>query len=129
MSTTLKYLGRRTSEPIDELDTFPAPPGLDLVTMTSDELTSLCPVTGQPDFYVARIEYEPDGLCIESKSLKLYLWHFRNQGVFCEQLAVAIRDKVVETVQPRSCTVRLTQKARGGVTIDATSSYRRMTGG
>ncbi len=119
----LKYLGRRSTEPIDELDTFPAPAGLGVVTMTSDELTALCPVTGQPDFYTITIDYTPGPLCIESKSLKLYLWHFREQGVFCEQLAVDIRDTVVETIQPRSCTVTLVQKARGGITITAVSSY------
>lgn len=118
-----KYLGKRSTQPIDELDTFPAPAGLDAVMMTSDELTALCPVTGQPDFYTVTIEYAPGPLCIESKSLKLYLWHFREQGVFCEQLAVDIRDKVIATIQPRSCTVTLVQKARGGIMISAVSSY------
>lgn len=118
-----KYLGQRSTQPIDELDTFPAPAGLGAVTMTSDELTALCPVTGQPDFYTATIEYVPGPLCIESKSLKLYLWHFREQGVFCEQLAVDIRDKVVATIHPSACTVTLVQKARGGIVITAVSSY------
>lgn len=122
-SMELKYLGRRTTEPIEELDTFPAPAGLHVVTMTSDELTALCPVTAQPDYYTVRIEYTPGLLCIESKSLKLYLWHFRDRGVFCEQLAVDIRDKVVATIQPRACTVTLLQKARGGITIEAVASY------
>lgn len=63
----LKYLGVRSTQPIDELDTFPAPAGLGRVTMTSDELTALCPVTGQPDFYVVTIDYEPGPLCIELK--------------------------------------------------------------
>ena len=118
-----KYLGKRSTQPIEELDTFPAPAGLDAVTMTSDELTALCPVTGQPDFYTVTIDYAPGPLCIESKSLKLFLWHFREQGVFCEQLAVDIRDKVVATIQPRACTVTLVQKARGGITITAVSAY------
>ncbi len=116
-----KFLGRPVSEPIDELDTFAAPEGLTTVTMTSDELTSLCPVTGQPDHYTVTIEYQPDGLCIESKSLKLYLWHFRTSAVFCEQLAVDIRTKVVETIRPAHCKVTLVQKARGGITIEAVS--------
>ena len=119
----LKYLGVRSTEPIDELDTFPAPAGLDVVTMTSDELTAICPVTGQPDYYIVSIEYAPGPLCIESKSLKLYLWHFRDRGVFCEQLAVDIRDKVVATIQPQRCMVTLMQKARGGIVISAVSSY------
>lgn len=121
----LKYLGARSTQPIDELDTFPAPAGLGRVAMTSDELTALCPVTGQPDFYVVTIEYEPGSLCIESKSLKLYLWHFRDRGVFCEQLAVDIRHKVVATIQPKACTVKLVQKARGGIVIEALSEYQR----
>lgn len=116
-----KYLGRSVSEPIDDLDTFPAPPGLSKVTMTSDELTSLCPVTGQPDHYTVIIEYQPGELCIESKSLKLYLWHFRESRVFCEQLAVDIREKVLGAIRPVSCKVNLTQKARGGITIEAVS--------
>jgi 7-cyano-7-deazaguanine reductase len=119
----LKYLGVRSNAPIDELDTFPAPAGLDRVTMTSDELTAICPVTGQPDYYTVSIEYTPGPLCIESKSLKLYLWHFRDQGVFCEQLAVDIRDKVAAAIQPQRCTVTLVQKARGGIVITAVSSY------
>ncbi|HSN76210.1 MAG TPA: preQ(1) synthase [Anaerolineae bacterium] len=119
----LKYLGQRATAPIDELDTFPAPAGLDGVTMTSDELTAICPVTGQPDYYTISIEYVPGPLCIESKSLKLYLWHFRDRGVFCEQLAVDIRDQVVATIQPQACTVTLVQKARGGITITAVARY------
>jgi 7-cyano-7-deazaguanine reductase len=124
----LKYLGVRSTEPIDELDVFPAPAGLDLVIMTSDELTAICPVTGQPDYYTVDIEYAPGPLCIESKSLKLYLWHFRDRGVFCEQLAVNIRDKVVATVQPQTCTVTLVQKARGGITITAVAKFEAQEG-
>jgi len=120
---TTRYLGKPVREPIDDLDTFPAPPGIDTITMSSDEVTSLCPVTGQPDYYTVRIHYRPDRHCIESKSLKLYFWHFRQQALYCEQLAVTIRDKVVAVCQPRSCTVTLVQKARGGITIEAVSSY------
>ncbi len=118
-----KYLGKGVNHPIDELDTFPAPPGADRVTMTCDEVTSLCPVTGQPDFYTVVIDYRPAGLCIESKSLKLYFWHFRDQAVFCEQLAADVRDQVVATVRPAYCRVRATQKARGGITIEAQSVF------
>lgn len=123
MSLEPKYLGKSINQPVDELDTFPAPAGLDRITMTSDELTSLCPITGQPDYYTVSIEYVPVEKCIESKSLKLYLWHFRDSASFCEQLAVIIRDKVVATIEPQSCTVTLMQKARGGITIEAVSSF------
>ena len=91
--------------------------------LTSDELAALCPVTGQPDLYVATIEYEPDTRCLESKSLKLYLNEFRDQGHFCEALAVKIRDDVAEALAlpPERVRVTLRQKARGGITITATS--------
>lgn len=121
MSDDPKYLGRNVNRPQEDLDTFPAPAGIGTVTMTSDEVASLCPVTLQPDLYTVTLTYEPDRLCIESKSLKLYYWHFRDRGVYCEQLAVDIRDKVVATIAPRRCEVRVVQKARGGITIEAVS--------
>ena len=78
-----KYLGQNINQPIDELDSFPAPTGVDKVTMISDELTALCPITKQPDYYTLTIDYVPGPLCIESKSLKMYLWHFREKAIFC----------------------------------------------
>ena len=91
--------------------------------MTSDELTAVCPITGQPDFYVARIEYRPGPLCLESKSLKLYLAQFREQGAFCEALAVTIRDDVAAALEleHEAVEVTLTQKPRGGITIAAST--------
>jgi 7-cyano-7-deazaguanine reductase len=91
--------------------------------MTSDELTAVCPITGQPDLYTATIEYEPAELCIESKSLKLYLMQFRDEGHFCEALAVRIRDDVAAALELDRERVRVTlvQKARGGITITASS--------
>jgi 7-cyano-7-deazaguanine reductase len=91
--------------------------------MTSDEVTAVCPITNQPDLYVATIEYSPGALCLESKSLKLYLSSFRNEGVFCEALAVKIRDDVSNALDLPSDKVRVTleQKARGGITITATA--------
>ncbi|MDX6511449.1 MAG: 7-cyano-7-deazaguanine reductase [Gaiellaceae bacterium] len=115
-------LGHAGSEHYAGLETFPNP-GVSQVEMTSDELVAVCPITSQPDFYVAAIEYRPDALCIESKSLKLYLSRFRNEGVFCEALAVKIRDDVAEALGlgPDRVRVRLTQKPRGGITIVATA--------
>jgi 7-cyano-7-deazaguanine reductase len=115
-------LGQPGSEHYAGLETFPNP-GVTHVEMTSDELTAMCPVTGQPDLYVATIEYWPGELCIESKSLKLYLSGYRNEGHFCEALAVKIRDDVAEVVQLPADKVRVTlkQKARGGITITATA--------
>jgi 7-cyano-7-deazaguanine reductase len=104
------------------LETFPNP-GVALVEMESDELVAVCPITGQPDMYLATIEFEPEALCLESKSLKLYLASFRNEGVFCEALAVRIRDDVAKALElgRERVTVTLVQKARGGITITATA--------
>jgi 7-cyano-7-deazaguanine reductase len=115
-------LGHAGSEHYAGLESFPNP-GVSSVEMTSDELTAVCPVTGQPDLYSALIEYTPRDRCLESKSLKLYLASFRNEGVFCEALAVKIRDDVAEALGLDSdgVRVRLTQKARGGITIAATA--------
>jgi 7-cyano-7-deazaguanine reductase len=115
-------LGRPGVEAYAGLETFPNP-GVAHVDLTSDELTAMCPVTGQPDMYVAQIEYWPDKLCLESKSLKLYLMSFRNEGVFAEGLAVKIRDDVAAALeQPADAvSVTLEQKSRGGITITATA--------
>lgn len=121
-STEFVALGHPGSERYAGLETFPNP-GVSHVEMTSDELTAVCPITSQPDLYLATIEYWPQALCLESKSLKLYLSGFRNEGVFCEALAVRIRDDVAEALQLPSDKVQVTleQKARGGITIAATS--------
>ena len=115
-------LGHAGSEHFAGLETFPNP-GVSEVDMRSDELTAVCPITGQPDLYVAMIHYRPDALCLESKSLKLYLAGFRNEGAFCEALAVRIRDDVAEALELPGERVQVTleQKARGGVTITATA--------
>lgn len=121
-SNEFAALGQPGSEQFAGLETFPNP-GVSHVEMTSDEVTAVCPITGQPDLYVAAIEYWPGERCIESKSLKLYLSAFRNEGVFCEALAVKIRDDVAEALglPPDKVRVTLEQKARGGITITATS--------
>jgi 7-cyano-7-deazaguanine reductase len=121
-STEFVALGQPGSERYAGLETFPNP-GVSHVEMRSDELTAVCPVTSQPDLYIATIEYWPQALCLESKSLKLYLSRFRNEGAFCEALAVQIRDDVAEALElpPDKVRVTLEQKARGGITITATS--------
>jgi 7-cyano-7-deazaguanine reductase len=102
------------------LETFPNP-GVERVEMTSDELAALCPITMQPDLYVATIEYYPDALCLESKSLKLYLMQFRNEGRFCEALTVRIRDDAAAALELPAGKVHVTlrQKSRGGIVIVA----------
>ena len=121
-STEFVALGHAGSEHYAGLETFPSP-GVAHVQMTSDELVAVCPITGQPDFYTAAIEYWPEKLCLESKSVKLYLATYRNEGVFCEALAVQIRDDVAGALElpPEKVRVSLTQKARGGITIVATT--------
>jgi 7-cyano-7-deazaguanine reductase len=113
-------LGHAGSDAYAGLETFPNP-GVDRVELVSDELTAVCPITGQPDFYTATIEYQPVRLCLESKSLKIYLSRFRDQGAFCEALAVQIRDEVAAALElnPSTVHVSLRQKARGGITITA----------
>jgi 7-cyano-7-deazaguanine reductase len=113
-------LGHAGSDHYAGLETFPNP-GVVSVELTSDELVAVCPITGQPDMYIATIEYTPGDLCLESKSLKLYLSSFRNEGVFCEALAVKIREDVAEALELEEdgVAVSLTQKARGGITITA----------
>ena len=118
--TDLVALGHPGSGAYAGLESFPNP-GVSKVELTSDELASLCPVTGQPDLYIATIEYQPDTRCLESKSLKLYLNEFRDQGVFCEALAVRIRDDVAAALGLAHDDVHVTlvQKPRGGITITA----------
>jgi 7-cyano-7-deazaguanine reductase len=121
-TTDFVALGHAGSEHYAGLESFPNP-GVAYVEMTSDELAAVCPVTGQPDLYVASIEYSPRDRCLESKSLKLYLNTFRNEGAFCEAMAVKIRDDVAEALglTTDDVTVTLEQKARGGITITATA--------
>jgi 7-cyano-7-deazaguanine reductase len=113
-------LGHAGSSAYAGLETFPNP-GVERVELVSDELTAVCPITSQPDFYTATIEYRPSELCLESKSVKLYLARFHDQGVFCEALSVQIRDDVAAALELDSEAVHVTlrQKARGGITITA----------
>jgi 7-cyano-7-deazaguanine reductase len=119
-STDFVALGHPGNDHFAGLETF-ANPGVADVELVSDELTAVCPITGQPDLYTLTIGYRPDALCLESKSVKLYLNSFRNEGVFCEALAVRIRDDVAAALQiePDRVQIALEQKARGGITITA----------
>jgi 7-cyano-7-deazaguanine reductase len=101
------------------LETFPAPAGIGLVTFTTSEFTSMCPVTGQPDFCSIEIAYDPGMRCIESKSLKLYLQTFRNEGHFCEALAVIIASDIKRACHPMNGTVTVKQTPRGGIALAA----------
>ncbi|MEJ2717622.1 MAG: preQ(1) synthase [Deltaproteobacteria bacterium] len=87
------------------------------------EFTTLCPVTGQPDFAKIVITYIPDKRCIESKSLKLYLGSFRNTGMFHEEITNRILDDLVSACEPRWARVRGSMNARGGISIEVTAEY------
>ena len=94
-------------------------PDVQTVRLVTMEFTSLCPRTGQPDHGSVSIEYVPDGQCLESKSLKYYLWSYRNEGEFCEGLSARIADDVVFAIAPKSVQVEVTQAVRGGIAIVA----------
>ncbi len=94
-----------------------------LVTFDCPEFTSLCPVTGQPDFAAIRIYYVPDKKCLESKSLKLYLFSFRNKGMFHEEITNRILDDVVAQCNPRWACVKGVMNRRGGICIEVTADF------
>ena len=121
----LTVLGNTVRHAIEHVEVFPAPPNVSVVRFTNDELNSMCPVTEQPDLSTVVIEYEPDDWCIESKSLKLYLWGFRDRAVFAEALAAEIAGEVMTTATPRWVKVTLTQRPRGGIEIEVTSELNR----
>lgn len=124
MSQEFTILGKQVREAVKKLETFPNP-GVSNVTMKAIEFTWLCPVTGQPDFGTVEIEYVPREFCLESKSLKLYLWTFRERGAFTEALAKEIADDIVEAIQPQEIRVQVFEQARGGIEITALCRLKR----
>jgi len=115
----LTVLGHTVRHPIEHVEVFPAPANVTVVRFTTDEVASMCPVTQQPDLSRVVIEYGPAESCIESKSLKLYLWGFRDRDVFAEALAAEIATEVMNTARPHWVTVTLTQRPRGGIEVQA----------
>jgi 7-cyano-7-deazaguanine reductase len=107
---------------IAHVECFPAPDGIEVVRFRSDELVSVCPVTGQPDLSRLVIEYRPAAQCVESKSLKLFLWGFRDRPIFAEALAVAIADEIMSTARPQTVTVTVTQRPRGGIELETVAT-------
>jgi len=105
------------TEPSKEIETFPNPrPERDYtIDMDCPEFTSVCPKTGQPDFGTIRISYVPDQQCIELKSLKLYLWSYRERGIFYEAVTNQILDDLIAACAPRRMTVVGDFKVRGGI--------------
>ncbi len=99
-------------------------PGRDYtVTIRCPEFTSVCPKTGQPDFGEIVIEYCPDKLCIELKSLKFYMQSFRSKGIFYEQLTNDILDYLVEVCKPMRMSITAKFTPRGGITTDVSAEY------
>jgi 7-cyano-7-deazaguanine reductase len=107
------------------LQTFPNPrPERDYeISIECPEFTSVCPMTGLPDFGEIRINYVPDTRCVELKSLKYYLIEFRNKGIFYEQVTNQILDDLVAALQPRRMTVVGDFSARGGIKTSVTAEY------
>lgn len=113
------------TRPSKTLETFPNPSlGRDYeISFECPEFTCLCPRTGQPDFATIRIRYIPDKTCVELKSLKLYLWSYRNEGAFHEKVTNQILDDLVRATQPRSMTVTGDFYVRGGIHTVVTANY------
>jgi len=113
------------SKPSRDLETFPNPrPGRDYeIAFECPEFTCLCPKTGQPDFATIRIRYVPDALCVELKSLKLYLWSFRDEGHFHEDVTNRILDDLVRVMKPQRLTVVGDFNVRGGIHTIVTVSH------
>ena len=114
-----------STQPSKQLDTFPNPaPERDFeVRFECPEFTCLCPKTGQPDFATIRIRYVPDRLCVELKSLKLYLWSYRGEGAFHEAVTNRILTDLVAVTQPRRMTVEGDFWVRGGIKTEVEASY------
>ncbi len=115
------------TQPSKKLEIFKNPnPRRDYdIDLECPEFTCLCPKTGQPDFAVIRIRYIPDEFCVELKSLKLYLWSFRNEGAFHEAVTNRILDDLVKATKPRQMTVEADFFVRGGIHTVVTVNYSK----
>jgi 7-cyano-7-deazaguanine reductase len=115
------------SKPSSKLETFPNPDSSRdyLIHMEIPEFTCLCPKTGQPDFATLLLDYIPDGKCIELKSLKLYIWSYRNEGAFHEAVTNKILDDLARATKPRF--MRLTARffVRGGIFTTVVAEHRQ----
>lgn len=116
-----------TTRPSKQLDTFPNPKRERDYHIVFDcpEFTCLCPMTEQPDFATIVIDYVPDEKCVELKSLKLYLWSYRDEGAFHEAVTNKICDDIVAAIQPRSITVNGKFWVRGGITTTVVVTHAK----
>ncbi len=109
------------------LETFPNPaPGSDYtIRMSIPEFTCLCPKTGQPDFATLELEYVPDALCVELKSLKLYIWSFRDRGSFHEAVTNEILGHLATVTRPRFMRLTARFNVRGGITTTVVAEHQK----
>ena len=109
------------------LETFenPKPERDYTISMTLPEFTCLCPMTGQPDFATLHIQYVPDRLCVELKSLKLYIWSYRDEGAFHEAVTNRILSDLVSALSPRYIKLTADFNARGGITTTVTADHKK----
>lgn len=123
---SLTILGRE-AKPSKKLEVFPnrSPGRYYLVTLETNEFTCVCPMTGQPDFATIRIQYVPDEKIIESKSLKLYLWSYRDEGAFHEHVVNQILDDLLKALDPHWCLVTGIFNIRGGIGITVESDHTK----
>ena len=114
------------SQPSTDLETFANPhPGRDYtIRIRIPEFTCLCPKTGQPDFATLHLEYVPDRRCVELKSLKLYVWSFRDQGAFHEDVTNQMLDKLVSVCAPRFMRLTAEFNVRGGIYTTVVAEHR-----
>ena len=115
------------SRPSKRLQTFrnPSPERDYRIQMQMPEFTCLCPLTGQPDFATLELEYVPDRLCVELKSLKLYVWSFRDVGTFHEAVTNRILDDLVRATRPRFMRLTARFNVRGGIATAIVAEHRR----
>lgn len=116
-----------STAPSGDLETFPNPePGRDYtIRMRMPEFTCLCPRTGQPDFATLDLEYVPDARCVELKSLKLYIWSFRDRGAFHEAVTNEIANRLVALLEPRFLRLTAQFNVRGGIGTTVVAEHRR----
>lgn len=125
MSLGIRPMQATETPSANQLELFPNPsPGRDYtIEIVCPEFTSVCPVTGQPDFGTITYTYTPEAVCVELKSLKLYLQQFRNQGIFYEAVTNRLLDDFVAAAQPRRCQVVSSWTPRGGISTIVTCNY------
>ncbi len=118
-----------STKPSKDLETFvnPRPDRDYTIHISTPEFTCLCPKTGQPDFATIEIDYVPATLCVELKSLKLYLWSFRDRGAFHEAVTNEILDDLVSAIQPSFMRIRAVFNVRGGVYTTVVAEHRNPT--